>query len=190
MAADTTSPDWPADALEVGRIGEAWGLKGQFRVLTYADPPDALNAASRWHLQAPADQVHVPLHAAPLPPSLRISRLRLQGDGYVASSPDVADRTTAEALRGARVFVSRSSFPETGDDEYYWTDLIGLDVRNRDEVELGHVVGLLDTGAQSVLRIQPADEKASELLIPFVDAFIDSVDLQARRIVVDWGLDY
>ncbi|MEO7116347.1 MAG: ribosome maturation factor RimM [Caldimonas sp.] len=189
VAADTSS-EWPVDALEVGRIGEAWGLKGGFRVLPYADPPEALRGARRWHLQAPSDRVHVADGAPQLPPSIVISGVRSQGDGYVAMSPDVADRTAAEALRGARIFVPRSSFPAVGVDEYYWTDLIGLAVRNRDDAELGEVVGLMDTGAHSVLRVQPADGKEAERLIPFVAAFIDSVDLSTRRIVVDWGLDY
>lgn len=184
------SPDWPADALEVGRIGEAWGLLGGFRVLPYAEPPEALNAARRWHLQAPLERVHVAARAVALPASLRISKLRLQGDGYVATSPDVADRTAAEALRGARIFVPRSGFPAAGVDEYYWADLIGLAVRNRDDIELGEVVGLMDTGAQSVMRVQPGESGAAERLIPFVAAFVDSVDLPGRRIVVDWGLDY
>ena len=141
--------------------------------------------------QAPADRVHVAAGTPHRPPpSLAIASLRSQGDGYVASSPDVADRTAAEALRGARIFVPRSSFPEVGADEYYWADLIGLAVRNRDDVELGQVVGLLDTGAQSVLRVQPADATGGERLIPFVAAFVDSVDMPAARIVVDWGLDY
>jgi 16S rRNA processing protein RimM len=182
--------DWPADALEVGRIGEAWGLKGGFRVLPYSDPPEALMAAARWHLEAPVDRVHVAAGGSRLPPSLEISSLRAQGDGYVALSPGVADRSAAEALRGARIFVARSSFPAVGADEYYWADLIGTTVRNRDGVVLGEVVGLIDTGPQSVLRVHADDAEGGERLIPFVAAFIDSVDLGARRIVVDWGLDY
>jgi 16S rRNA processing protein RimM len=180
---------WPEDALEVGRIGEAWGLKGAFRVLPYADPPDALRAASRWHLR-PAESSLRAAGAARSPPSLRISSVRLQGDGYVAASPEVTDRDGAESLRGARIFVARSDFPRPGADEFYWADLIGMAVANRLGSELGVVAGLIDTGPQSVLRVQPADEGGAERLIPFVSAYVDSVDLAARRIVVDWGLDY
>lgn len=182
--------DWPVDALEVGRIGEAWGLKGGFRVLPYAEPPDALMASSRWHLEAPVDRVHVGASSVRLPPSLAVSSMRSQGDGFVAVSADVADRTAAEALRGARIFVARSSFPKVGADEYYWADLIGMTVRNRDDVVLGEVVGLLDTGPQSVLRVKGDAVEGGERLIPFVSAFVDSVDLASQRIVVDWGLDY
>ncbi|HEV7574659.1 MAG TPA: ribosome maturation factor RimM [Caldimonas sp.] len=188
MARDA-SATWPDDALEVGRIGEAWGLKGGFRVLAYADPPDALLAASRWHLRAGED-ARRPAAAAALPATLEIASVRASGEGLVASSPAVPDRTAAEALRGARIFIARSQFPATTADEFYWADLIGLGVVNRDGLALGAVVGLIDTGPQSVLRIQPAADGADEVLIPFVSAYVDSVDLAARRIVVDWGLDY
>jgi 16S rRNA processing protein RimM len=187
--ASDASATWPDDALEVGRIGEAWGLKGGFRVLAYADPPEALLAASRWHLQ-PAEPPRRPAGAPALPQSLEIASVRASGDGLVASSPAVADRTAAEALRGARIFIARSQFPKPAEDEFYWADLIGLDVVNRDGVGLGSVVGLIDTGPQSVLRVQPETAAADEVLIPFVAAYVDAVDLAARRITVDWGVDF
>ena len=188
MAGEALTP-WPDDALEVGRIGDAWGLKGGFHVLPYADPPEALLAASRWHLKPP-EQVRRPASASALPALLEIASVRASGDGLIASSPSVPDRTAAEALRGARIFVARSQFPKPADDEFYWADLIGLDVANRDGAILGRVVGLIDTGPHSVLRIQPEAGDAEEVLIPFVSAYVDSVELPARRIVVDWGLDY
>jgi len=189
MAGEALTP-WPADALEVGRIGEAWGLKGGFHVLPYADPPEALLAASRWHLKPPEGARRPSSASAPaLPSTLDIASVRASSDGLIASSPAVADRTAAEALRGARIFIARSQFPKPADDEFYWADLIGLDVVNRDGTALGSVVGLIDTGPHSVLRIQPAGG-GEEVLIPFVSAYVDSVELPARRIVVDWGLDY
>jgi 16S rRNA processing protein RimM len=127
---------------------------------------------------------------------LKIASAREQGDVVVATSPDIPDRNAAEALKGARVFVSRESFPTAGDGEYYWIDLIGLDVVNRDGVALGPVVDLIDTGPHCVLRVRrpeaapDAKPDDAERLIPFVDAFVDQVDLAARRITVDWGLDY
>lgn len=187
MAGDASAA-WPEDALEVGRIGEAWGLKGGFRVFAYAEPPLALLAASRWHLR-PADEPR-PAAAPSIPPLLEIVSVRARGDGYVASSPSVTDRTAAEALRGARIFVARSEFPVPDADEFYWVDLIGMAVVNRAEVVLGSVVGLLDNGAHSVLRVQRLGEAAAELLIPFVSVYVDQVDLPARRIEVDWELDY
>lgn len=184
----TEPPDaFPADALEVGRIGEAWGLQGWFKVHPYAEPADALQTARRWHLKPPERPSPLPVT---LPPSLDIARVRAHGDGLVALATGIADRNGAEALRGARVFVSRSSFPSAGADEFYWADLIGCTVVDRAGIDLGTVIGLFDTGPQSVLRIRPQAADAEERLIPFVSAYVDSVDLAARRIVVDWGPDY
>ena len=185
---------WPADALEVGRIGDAWGLKGWFKVLSYASPPEALLSARRWHLRAAG---RAPTTVRP-PDVLDIREVREHGDGIVAIAEGIADRSGAEALRGARIYIRRASFPQAGVDEFYWADLVGLEVANRDGIVLGEVIGLIDTGPHSVLRIAPpgaapdagASGAARERLIPFVSAYVDTVDLAGRRIVVDWGLDF
>jgi len=107
---------------------------------------------------------------------------------------DVADRNQAEALKGARIFVPRSSFPTAGTDEYYWVDLLGLDVVNREGLALGQVKDLMSTGPQTVLVLALASDEAGkpavERMIPFVAAFVDNVDLPGRLITVDWQLDY
>ncbi len=185
-------PAWPDDAVEVGRITGAWGVKGWFKVQPFASDPQALFSSKRWFLQPPADPRPARPGAAALPPLLRVVEAKEHGDGVVARAQEVADRDTAEALRGARLFVGRSSFPTAGTDEYYWVDLIGLAVVNREDQALGTVTGLLDTGAHSVLRVLPEGGRgeADERLIPFVAQYVDDVDLPARRIRVDWGPDY
>jgi 16S rRNA processing protein RimM len=187
---------WPDDALEVGRIGDAWGLKGWFWVLSYATPPEALLASRRWHLQARETSPAPQRHQGAVPTLLEIREVREHGDGLVATASGVDDRSAAEALRGARIFIARSQFPKAGADEFYWADLIGLSVVNRDGVALGAVVGLIDTGPHSVLRVLPAESGGAdapateERLIPFVSAYVDAVDLAGRMITVEWGLDY
>ena len=112
----------------------------------------------------------------------------------VASSLDVADRNQAEALKGARIFVPRSSFPTAGTDEYYWVDLLGLDVVNREGVALGQVKDLMSTGPQTVLVLALASDEAGkpavERMIPFVGVYIDAVDLVSKRITADWQADF
>ena len=158
---------------------------------THASDPQALFSSKRWYLRAPDG----PRRPA-LPALLRITQSREQAGVVVASAQDVDDRSAAEALTGARVFIPRSSFPTAGDGEYYWIDLIGLAVVNREAEVLGSVIDLIDTGVHSVLRVRrpeaPADATpdAAERLIPFVAAYIDKVDLDAKLIQVDWGLDY
>ena len=123
---------------------------------------------------------------------LKIKEAKDHSDSVVATSLDIADRNAAEALRGARVFVPRSSFPTAAQDEYYWVDLIGLDVFNREGEAMGQVKELLSTGPQTVLVLTYTDTQAKETerMIPFVAAFIDAVDLPGRRITVDWQADY
>jgi 16S rRNA processing protein RimM len=173
--------DWPADAVEVGRVLGAWGIKGWIKVQPFATDPQALFSTKRWYLRAAEGPGVAP------PPLLRVTQSREQGDFVVAGAEEVPDRNVAEALKGARVFVARSSFPTAGDGEYYWVDLIGCAVSNREGVALGAVTDLIDTGAHSVLRVVSGDD---ERLIPFVAAYIDQVELSERRITVDWGLDY
>lgn len=184
---------WPEDAVEVGRIVDAWGIKGGIKVLPFSSDPQALFSTRRWFLKPPEDKI-VPAGASAPPALLRITDAREQGDVIVATAQDLPDRNAAESLRGCRVFVSRASFPTADVGEYYWIDLIGLTVVNRQGEALGQVADLLDTGAHSVLRVVQAAGTdavaAAERLIPFVAAYIDDVNLDQRRITVDWGLDY
>jgi 16S rRNA processing protein RimM len=139
---------------------------------------------------SPATAAGVPKLSRPR--FLQVKSAREQGDVVVVTADDLVDRNAAEALKGARVFVSRSAFPTPDEGEFYWVDLIGLDVRNPQGEALGRVVDLLDTGPQSVLRCEHegADGKPAERLIPFVSAYILSVSLADKLIVADWGLDY
>lgn len=193
-AAGTPADAWPEDAVEVGRIVDAWGVKGWIKVQPFASDPQALFSTKRWYLQPPEDsgvkRPAVAKSAAPFPTLLKITQAKEHGDVVVAQVQDVEDRSGAEALRGWRIFVARSSFPTADADEYYWVDLIGMAVVNRQGEALGTVIGLLDTGPHSVLRIQPADPKAEERLVPFVSAYVDDVKTAEKLITVDWGLDY
>lgn len=180
---------WPEDAVEVGRVVDAWGVKGGIKVMPFSSDPQALFCTKKWFLLPAEKPGPQRLSAARF---LKVNQAREQGDVVVATAEGLSDRNAAEALKGARVFVSRSAFPTPDEDEFYWVDLIGLDVINREGEALGRVVDLLDTGPHSVLRCEAIgpDGKPVERLIPFVSAYIASVSLAERRIVADWGLDY
>jgi 16S rRNA processing protein RimM len=188
VPAPDVEPAFPDDAVEVGRVLGAWGLKGDLKVKPFASDPQALFSTKRWFIRPP--ETPRPGPPAALPAVLRIRQAREQGEAIVATCDEVGDRDAAERLKGARVFVARSSFPTASDDEYYWVDLIGLAVSNREGQHLGVVTGLLETGPHCVLCIAPPGEGAEELLIPFVAAYVDRVDLQGRAVHVDWQADY
>jgi len=177
----------PADAIEVGRIQDAWGIKGWFKVLPYSAAPEALFSSKRWFL-LPTEKGAKTFAGVG---ELKIKEAKIHSDTVVACADDVDDRTAADALRGARIFISKASFPAAQKDEYYWVDLIGLEVINREGQSLGHVSDLLSTGPQTVLVIDDAKvPKAEQRMIPFVALYIDDVNLPERRILVDWQADY
>lgn len=187
MIPNLEAAELPADAIEVGRIADAWGIKGWFKVMPYSADPEALFSSKRWFL-LPAEK-GLKTFSGVL--KLAIQEAKTHSGSVVANSRDVLDRNAAEALRGARIFIARSSFPTAEENEYYWVDLIGLDVVNREAVVLGQVQELITTGPQTVLVIAfNQDGKPQERMIPFVSAYIDDVDLIARQIRVDWQPDY
>ncbi|MEG3000839.1 MAG: ribosome maturation factor RimM [Comamonas sp.] len=177
----------PADAVEVGRIADAWGIKGWFKVISYSSDAEVLLTAKNWYL-LPAEKGAKHFTGTVLLP---VKQARTHSDSIVATAPAVTDRNAAETLRGARIFVSRTAFPTAEDGEFYWVDLLGLSVVNREGVALGVVKDLLATGPQTTL-VLAYDEagKERERMIPFVDAYVDKVDLATKTIVADWQLDY
>ena len=99
----------------------------------------------------------------------------------------IDERDAAALLRGYTIEVLREEFAPTEEDEFYWTDLLGMAVHNREGVVLGEVANLLETGAHDVLVVQG---EHGEKLIPFVSQYVDDVDTENRIIICDWGLDY
>jgi 16S rRNA processing protein RimM len=187
LPAEIEPAELPADAIEVGRIADAWGVKGWFKVLPHSADPQALFSSTRWYLQ-PSERGTKTFSGTVL---LRVRETKEHSDSIVARADGVEGRDAAESLRGARIFIPRSSFPTASADEFYWVDLMGLDVVNREGVHLGQVKELMATGPQTVLVVGHEEGgKALERMIPFVSAFVDGVDQAAKRITVDWQPDY
>lgn len=171
----------PDDLVLVGHVTGAYGIHGWVRIKPYSADADAMLHAKTWWLDKPVLR------------DVDMMQAKHHGDDVVARLVGVVDRNAAEALKGASVQIRRSHFPPLTDDEFYWVDLIGLTVENLQGECLGSVIGLMDNGAQAILQVQApvsGSEKPKEWLIPFVDQFVKTVDQQARKITVDWGLDY
>jgi 16S rRNA processing protein RimM len=186
----------PDDAIEVGRILDAWGVKGWLKVLPHSTDPEALFAAKSWFLQAPEAKFRPGFNAFSGTVSIAIDESKTHSGSVVAKVSGMDDRTAAEALRGARIFLPRSSFPAASTDEYYWVDLIGLNVVNREGLALGSVRDLMTTGPHSVLCVEysatqeDGSSAIAERMIPFVSVYVDAVDVPGKRITVDWQPDY
>ena len=196
MALDLEPSALPDDAIEVGRILDAWGVKGWLKILPHSTDPEALFSAKHWHLQAPDAKFRPGFNAFTGTVTLTVDEAKTHSDSVVAKIEGLDDRNDAEALRGCRIFLPRSAFPKASKDEYYWVDLIGLNVVNREGIALGCVRDLMATGPNSVLCVEyqlahvDGSSSAEERMIPFVSAYVDSVDVAGKLITVDWQLDY
>jgi len=175
----------PSDLVVVGYVSGAYGLQGWVRIKPHSSEADALLHAKAWWLGDPEQ-----------PAQLRdvdMMQAKSHSGDVVARLVGVGDREAAEALRGTVVQISRKHFPSLDDDEYYWVDLIGLEVENLQGECVGKVDSLMDNGAHPILRVRSPGvepETQSEMLIPFVDQYVKTVDRAANKIVVDWGLDF
>lgn len=171
----------PPDRLVcLGVIAAARGLKGDVWIRTFTAEPAAIAA-------------YGPLTDAEATRRFRLRILAAGADRVLARIDGVADRTGAEALRGTRLYVRRAALPETGEDEFYHADLIGLAVSFVDDagaadaageaaVAAGRVSAVHDFGAGPLLEIALADG-GEPLLLPFTRAAVPEVDLARQRIV-------
>lgn len=161
----------------MGRVLGAFGVRGELKVESFADPVGAILRYLPWTLRGP-DGAERTLDGV---------RGRETAKGVVATLPGVDDRDGAEAMRGTEILVPRSALPPPGPDEYYWVDLEGLRVVTLEGVDLGTVSHLLATGANDVLVVKGDRER----MLPFVQPqFVTAVDFDAGTITVDWDPDF
>jgi 16S rRNA processing protein RimM len=159
----------------MGRIAAPFGVKGWVKVQPYSEDPAALMDFESWRVGRGERHSEYIVEA-----------IQDHGNALVAKLGGIDDRDAAYALRGQEISVARSELPAPEENEFYWSDLIGLKVINREGIELGSVASLLETGAHDVLVVKGQREH----LIPFVAAFVGKVDLAAGIVEVDWGEDY
>ena len=159
----------------MGRILAPFGVRGWIKVRQQTENVDGLLAYRTWWLAAEAEWR-----------AYRLLEGRVHGDGLVARLEGVDDRDQAIRLRGWQIAVPRSELPPAPEGEYYWSDLIGLEVVNREGVKLGQVAEVFATGANDVLVVRGERER----LIPFIEPVVVKVDIEGSLLTLDWGADY
>lgn len=171
----------PADIVVLGKIVAPYGLRGAVKVHPFADDPLVWAKLPHWWVgqEGLAPELWRPT---------RVIKCKAHGDVLIAELECLPDRNASEAAHGVLVGVPRAVLPAAAKDEYYWGDLIGLDVVNTHDQVLGSVLGLIETSANDVLRVGYDENK--ERLLPFVATVVLDVDLAARRIRVDWEMDW
>ncbi len=162
----------PATRILLGVIGRPHGVRGQVRVTSYADPPEALTAYGAladdrgrqfllsWHGEGLAKVVEV-----------------------TGTTPiEVTDRAGAERLTNTRLYIDRDRLPTPEEDEFYLADLIGLAAVDPSGAAIGEVAAVHDYGAGASLEI--AGQGAPPLLVPFTRASVPTVDIAAGRLSI------
>lgn len=163
------------DLICVGNITGPHGVKGWVKVFSNTSPRENILNYSPWRIVA-GEQVQI----------VTVSG-RLQGKNVVAQIDGVEQREQAVELVGSKIYISAEQLPQLDDGEYYWSDLIGLEVESLDAEPLGAVETMLETGANDVMVLRGDRER----LIPFVmDDVVKLVDLANKRVIVDWKPDY
>jgi 16S rRNA processing protein RimM len=158
--------------LLLGRISGIYGVKGWIKVFSYTRPAENILNYPSWYLKHRDEEMFY-----------KVREGRPQGKGLVASLEGIEDRDIARLLVGADIYIERDQLPSLPEGEYYWTDLLGLQVINRQGQSLGEVVEILETGANDVLVVKGESRE----LIPWVwGTYLLDVDLEAGRITVDW----
>lgn len=155
----------------VGAIAGAYGVNGEVRLKSFCADPFALGDYGDLANEA-ADR------------TFRVQIDRAGKGELIGRLSDVRTKEDADALKGTRLYVSRDALPELPDDEYYYSDLEGLDVVDPGGAPLGKVVQVLNHGATDLLEIRVPGSSETALL-PFTHAAVPTVDLGAGRIVAD-----
>lgn len=170
MAVDT------ANLVTVGSISGVFGVKGWLKIYSFTSPRENIVGYSPWWIKLGGQWQQ-----------RKVISGKRHGKGVVARIEDCDTRDDAFALIESEIAIERSQLPKPAEGEYYWADLIGLEVRNLDNVELGRVSSLFETGANDVLVVKGDRER----LIPFIQPdFVCEVDLAAGRMTVDWDPEF
>jgi len=171
----TRPPSPPDDLVVMGRVAAPYAVKGWVKVQTFTEYLDSLLDYPAWWLGKAGKWREV-----------EVLEAKVHGQTLLAHLEGIDDRDAAEALNGFEIAVARDEMPPAEDDEYYWSDLIGFQVVNLAGESLGRLDGFLETGAHDVMQVKGEKDR----LIPFTAPIVDRVELEAKRVVVDWGLDF
>ena len=165
-----------ASLIVIGKIVGVYGIKGWLKVLSFTRPKENILEYVPWLVKQ--NEVWQ---------AMQVVEGRPQGKGLIASFAGITDRDEAMALVDSEIAIERDQLPKAKEGEFFWVDLINLQVINKQNEILGVVTELLETGANDVLVVEAEKQR---YLIPYVqDVYIKDVDLEQGIIQVDWQSD-
>ncbi len=168
-----------SNLLVVGKIGAPHGVKGWVRINSYTQENDNIFNYAPWFLKQADGSVK----------EIKVDQWRHQAKHLVAKLVEVDDRDDAELIKNVEIYIDSTQLPEL-DNDYYWKDLVGMQVVNTNGYHMGTVKELFETGANDVMLVKAKINDAfgqKERLLPFLhDSVVLKVDKEANLITVDW----
>ena len=165
------------ELINVGEISGVFGVKGWIKIHSFTEPRENILRYSPWRLKKGNELKEV-----------AIVEGKRQGKTIVAFLDGFTDRNIAETYIGWEILIDKSQLPKSGNGDYYWADLVGLQVETAQGIDIGKVDSLIETGANDVLVIKDDEQ---ERLIPFLlEDVVKKIDLVNKRMVVDWDPDF
>jgi 16S rRNA processing protein RimM len=168
------------DLVVMGRIVAPYGVFGWLKIIPDTELFDTLLDYKTWWIGKDSQWRELKLETA-----------KVHNDVLLVKLQGIEERDGAFACKGKLVAVPRASLPELSNEEYYWSDLIGLDVKNLQDVDFGKITDVLETGANDVIVVSGQDANGMrERLIPFTAQTILEVSLERQSMLVDWDEDF
>ncbi len=159
----------------MGRVVAPYGVFGWLKIVPDTEEFDGLLDYKTWWIGKDDDWRE-----------LKVESAKIHNDVLVVKLQSIDDRDAAVACKGKQIGVPRASLPKLEGDEYYWSDLIGLAVKNQQHVDFGKITDVFATGANDVIVVSGERER----LIPYIAQVILEVDLDAKSMLVDWDTDF
>jgi len=171
----STTPHANDKKLLVGKINGFFGLQGWVKVFSYTDPRSNILNYSPWSIKVDGSFQKID-----------ITNGRKQSKTIVAHIEGIDNREDSQTFIGKDIYIDKEQLPELKEGEYYWHELIGFNVINKDQEKLGIVDYFFETGANKVLVVKGIKEH----WIPYIEPFLISIDSKNKEILVDWDKDF
>ena len=163
--------------IEVGQIKAVYGVKGWVKLFSFTRPIEQIFDYQSWRLKHGSNWIDVEVEQTK----------QRSNSGLIAKIKGIDSREQAQTLTGKMIAVAESELKPLDEGEYYWSQLIGLQVVNTQDEILGEVTELLETGANDVLVVKNGD---NEQLIPYASSIVLNVDIETQQLTVDWEADF
>jgi 16S rRNA processing protein RimM len=165
------------DAVAIGRFGGPFGVKGWIKVISFTQPAEQILSYLPWFFFKGGRKQEI-----------KEVNAQLHGKNLILQLEQSQDRESAKTFTNLEIYIDRSQLPALSNEEYYWIDLVGLAVINKEAVELGRITSVFATGSNDVIVVRAEDGK--ERYIPYLTDVVLEVNLDQKTVMVDWDADF